>query len=165
MADHLDAPGLMSPNMDARIDVTDIYAFQAPDDPTRAVLILNVNPLAPSLATAFSPAAIYELKIDPTATRSPTSLTASASRIRRSVALLLRRNGFDRLARIPIRHQVGAFHGSIRLEEGADRRFGRAKVQVTYKNLFQVNLLVFESGLFEAGRNLGPGVARRSNAS
>ena len=64
MADHLDAPGLMSPNMDARIDVTDIYAFQAPDDPTRAVLILNVNPLAPSLATAFSPAAIYELKID-----------------------------------------------------------------------------------------------------
>src|SRR5438128_631330 len=64
MADHLDAPGLMSPNMDARIDVTDIYAFQAPDDPTRAVLILNVNPLAPTLATAFSPDAIYELKID-----------------------------------------------------------------------------------------------------
>ena len=64
MADHLDAPGLMSPNMDARIDVTDIYAFQAPDDASRAVLILNVNPLAPTLATAFSPDARYELKID-----------------------------------------------------------------------------------------------------
>ncbi len=64
MADHLDAPGLMSPNMDARIDITDIYAFQAPDDASRAVLILSVNPLAPSLATAFSPDARYELKID-----------------------------------------------------------------------------------------------------
>jgi hypothetical protein len=64
MADHLDAPGLMSPNMDASIDITDIYAFQAPDDATRAVLILNVNPLAPTLAGAFNPNAIYELKID-----------------------------------------------------------------------------------------------------
>src|SRR5919201_3285297 len=64
MADHLDAPGLMSPNMDASIDITDIYAFQAPDDASRAVLILNVNPLAPTLAAAFNPNAIYELKVD-----------------------------------------------------------------------------------------------------
>ena len=64
MADHLDAPGLMSPNMDARIDVTDIYAFEAPDDASRSVLILSVNPLAPTLATAFSHDARYELKID-----------------------------------------------------------------------------------------------------
>ncbi|TMD61096.1 MAG: DUF4331 domain-containing protein [Chloroflexi bacterium] len=64
MADHLDAPGLMSPNMDARIDITDIYAFEAPDDASRSVLILNVNPLAPTLATAFNPDALYELKID-----------------------------------------------------------------------------------------------------
>src|SRR5712691_158535 len=64
MADHLDAPGLMSPNMDARIDITDIFAFQAPDDPGQSVLILNVNPLAPTLAAAFSPDALYELKID-----------------------------------------------------------------------------------------------------
>src|SRR5713226_9517696 len=64
MADHLDAPGLMSPNMDARIDITDIFAFQAPEDSSRSVLILNVNPLAPTLAAAFSPDALYELKID-----------------------------------------------------------------------------------------------------
>jgi hypothetical protein len=64
MADHLDAPGLMSPNMDARIDITDIYAFQAPDDAGRAAVILNVNPLAPTLATSFCPEALYELKID-----------------------------------------------------------------------------------------------------
>ena len=54
----------MSPNMDARIDITDIYAFEAPDDASRSVLILNVNPLAPTLATAFNPDALYELKID-----------------------------------------------------------------------------------------------------
>lgn len=64
MADHLDAPGLMSPNMDASIDITDIYAFEAPDDPTRAVLILNVNPLAPTLAAAFNHDARYEVKVD-----------------------------------------------------------------------------------------------------
>jgi hypothetical protein len=64
MADHLDSPGLKSPNMDARIDITDIYAFQKPGDPSKSILILNVNPLAPTLATEFDPDAIYELKID-----------------------------------------------------------------------------------------------------
>jgi Domain of unknown function (DUF4331) len=64
MADHLDAPGLKSPNMDARVDITDHYAFQKPDDPNKTVLILNVNPLAPTLADRFDPDAIYELKVD-----------------------------------------------------------------------------------------------------
>jgi hypothetical protein len=30
MADHLDAPGLISPNSDPRVDITDHYAFQKP---------------------------------------------------------------------------------------------------------------------------------------
>jgi hypothetical protein len=50
--------------MDASIDITDIYAFQAPDDSSRAVLVLSVNPLAPTLKTTFNPDALYELKID-----------------------------------------------------------------------------------------------------
>ena len=53
MADHLDAPGLTSPAMDARVDITDLYAFQKPGDPERTVLIFNVNPLAPTLAQEF----------------------------------------------------------------------------------------------------------------
>ena len=53
MADHLDAPGLMSPNGNAKTDITDIYAFQKPGDPDSSILILNVNPLAPTLATEF----------------------------------------------------------------------------------------------------------------
>jgi hypothetical protein len=53
MADHLDAPGLTSPAMDARVDITDHYAFQKPGDGSRAILILNVNPLAPTHANEF----------------------------------------------------------------------------------------------------------------
>src|SRR5437588_291964 len=64
MADHLDQVGLKSPDMDAHIDITDVYAFQKPGDPSKAILILNVNPLAPTLATAFDTDAVYELKVD-----------------------------------------------------------------------------------------------------
>ena len=64
MADHLDAPGLMSPNMDAEIDITDHYAFQKPGDASKSILIFNVNPLAPTLANSFQHEAIYEIKVD-----------------------------------------------------------------------------------------------------
>jgi hypothetical protein len=64
MADHLDAPGLKSPGLNARVDITDIYAFQKPGDANKSILILNVNPLAPTLAKEFDPEAVYELKID-----------------------------------------------------------------------------------------------------
>jgi hypothetical protein len=64
MADHLDAPGLMSPNANAKTDITDIYAFQKPGDEDKSILILNVNPLAPTLATEFESNGLYQLKVD-----------------------------------------------------------------------------------------------------
>ncbi len=64
MADHLDAPGLMSPDSNPRTDITDIYAFQKPGDPHKSILVLNVNPLAPTLANSFAGNGLYELKID-----------------------------------------------------------------------------------------------------
>ena len=64
MSDHLDAPGLKSPNMDARVDITDIYAFQKPEDVNKTILVFNVNPVAPTLADSFAPEAVYELKVD-----------------------------------------------------------------------------------------------------
>jgi hypothetical protein len=64
MADHLDAPGLNSPAMDARVDITDLYVFQKPGDPSRSILILNVNPLAPSHANEFRSDARYEILVD-----------------------------------------------------------------------------------------------------
>ena len=62
MADHLDSPGLTSPGMDARVDITDHFAFQKLGDPSKSILIMNVNPLA--RASAFNPDAIYEILID-----------------------------------------------------------------------------------------------------
>jgi Domain of unknown function (DUF4331) len=64
MADHLDAPDLNSPAMDARVDITDVYAFQKPDHSDRTILILNVNPLAPTHAGEFRSDAIYETLVD-----------------------------------------------------------------------------------------------------
>lgn len=64
MADHLDAPGLKSPNMDASIDICDLFVFQKPGDPSRTVLIMDVNPVAPTFADAFAAHAVYELKVD-----------------------------------------------------------------------------------------------------
>src|SRR5579872_2163258 len=64
MSDHLDAPGLTSPAMDPRVDITDHYAFQKPDSPDRTILILNVNPLAPTHAAEFRSDALYETLVD-----------------------------------------------------------------------------------------------------
>src|SRR5712691_596230 len=71
MADHLDAPGLTSPAKDTRVDITDHYAFQKPGDASRTILILNVNPLAPTHADEFRHDAVYETLIDTNADARP----------------------------------------------------------------------------------------------
>jgi hypothetical protein len=53
-----------APNLDPRTDITDLYIFQKPGDPAKSILILNVNPEAPTHADAFDPQASYEFKID-----------------------------------------------------------------------------------------------------
>jgi hypothetical protein len=53
-----------TPNIDPRHDITDLYAFQKPGEPTSSVLILNVYPEAPTRSDAFDPQASYEIKID-----------------------------------------------------------------------------------------------------
>jgi hypothetical protein len=50
--------------MDARVDITDHYAFKNPGDHRRTVLIMNVNPLAPTHANEFRSDAVYETLID-----------------------------------------------------------------------------------------------------
>jgi hypothetical protein len=50
--------------MDARVDITDLYAFQKPGDASKSILILNVNPLAPSHADEFRSDARYEILVD-----------------------------------------------------------------------------------------------------
>lgn len=64
-ADHLDAPGLTPPGGDTRLDITDVYVFQSPADPTRTVLVMGVNPLAGVLNDGtFNPNASYEFHLD-----------------------------------------------------------------------------------------------------
>jgi len=53
-----------APDLDPRTDITDLYVFQKPGDPSKSILILNVNPEAPTRANTFDPQASYELKID-----------------------------------------------------------------------------------------------------
>jgi hypothetical protein len=64
VADHLDAPGLMSPFSDPKTDITDIYIFQKPGDDDKSILIMNVNPLAPTLANEFQHTGVYDMMID-----------------------------------------------------------------------------------------------------
>jgi hypothetical protein len=52
-ADHRDSPGLMPPGGDNRADITDIYAFQSPADPSKTVLVLNVNGLTKAGEPAY----------------------------------------------------------------------------------------------------------------
>jgi Domain of unknown function (DUF4331) len=64
VSDHWDAPGMKSPNMDPRVDICDIYAFQKPKDVNKSVFVLDVNPVAPKYADSFASEAVYELKVD-----------------------------------------------------------------------------------------------------
>ena len=65
-ADHLDAPGLTPPGGDTRLDITDVYVFQSPNNPENTVLIMGVNPLAGVLndGTFRAGNALYAFKID-----------------------------------------------------------------------------------------------------
>ncbi|MFF8842272.1 DUF4331 family protein [Streptomyces sp. NPDC015127] len=62
MSHHLSGPDLRSPMGDARLDLTDLFAFTVPGD--RTVLIMNVNPLAPTGGQAFHPDAVYRVNVD-----------------------------------------------------------------------------------------------------
>ncbi|KJS62447.1 DUF4331 family protein [Streptomyces rubellomurinus] len=63
MSHHLSGPNLRSPEGDARLDLTDLFAFAAPE-PGRTVLIMNVNPIAPTGGEAFHPDAVYRINVD-----------------------------------------------------------------------------------------------------
>jgi len=70
MSHHASGPNFGFPRGDARLDITDLYAFPKPGDPGRSILILNTHPsfaLNPPGCTTkvpFAPGALYELKID-----------------------------------------------------------------------------------------------------
>jgi hypothetical protein len=70
MSHHYSGPNIGFPRGDARLDLTDLYAFPKPGDPDKSILIMNVhpsvglNPPGPTTAEPFAPEARYELKVD-----------------------------------------------------------------------------------------------------
>jgi Domain of unknown function (DUF4331) len=70
MSHHYSGPNVGFPRGDARLDLTDLYAFPKPGDPSKSIFIMNVhpsvglNPPGPTTAEPFAPEARYELKID-----------------------------------------------------------------------------------------------------
>jgi hypothetical protein len=70
MSHHYSGPDVSFPHGDARLDLTDLYAFPKPDGSGRSILIMNVhpstgfNPTGPTRQDPFAPDALYEIKID-----------------------------------------------------------------------------------------------------
>jgi hypothetical protein len=46
MSHHYSGPNFGSPHGDARLDLTDVYAFPKPGDASKSILIMNVHPSA-----------------------------------------------------------------------------------------------------------------------
>jgi hypothetical protein len=70
MSHHYSGPDFGFPHGDARLDLTDLYAFPKPGEVGKSILIMNVHPSAivnpPGSTTRqpFAPEALYEFKID-----------------------------------------------------------------------------------------------------
>jgi hypothetical protein len=70
MSHHASGPNFGFPRGDARLDMTDLFVFTKPGDPSKSIIVLNVHPsfaLAspePTTSDPFKPGALYEFKID-----------------------------------------------------------------------------------------------------
>jgi hypothetical protein len=70
MSHHYSGPNLGFPRGDARLDLTDLYAFARHGDPAKSIFIMNFHPSvslqtqAPTTSEPFAPEARYELRID-----------------------------------------------------------------------------------------------------
>src|SRR5712672_4813796 len=70
MSHHASGPNFGFPRGDARLDMTDLYAFAKPGDPSKSIIVFNVHPSfrldspEPTTSEPFKPGALYEFKID-----------------------------------------------------------------------------------------------------
>src|ERR1700756_113446 len=70
MSHHYSGPDFGFPQGDARLDLTDLYAFPKPGEVNKSILIMNVHPSAvvnppgPTTREPFAPTALYEFKVD-----------------------------------------------------------------------------------------------------
>jgi len=71
MSNHFSADNLKFPGDDRRLDLTDVFMFQSPDNPDKTVLIVDSNPTsapppipAPTTGPEFHPDAVHRINID-----------------------------------------------------------------------------------------------------
>jgi hypothetical protein len=70
MTHHYSGANFGFPRGDARLDLTDLFAFPNPKDASKSILISNVhpsfgfNPQGPTTAEPFAPEALYEIRAD-----------------------------------------------------------------------------------------------------
>jgi hypothetical protein len=70
MSHHYSGPNLSFPHGDARLDLTDLYAFPKPGEAGKSIFIMNVHPSVgfipsgPTTEVPFATDAVYELKVD-----------------------------------------------------------------------------------------------------
>jgi hypothetical protein len=70
MSHHYSGPDYGFPHADARLDLTDLYAFPKPGDAGKSILIMNVHPSVgvsppePTTDEPFAAEAVYEIRID-----------------------------------------------------------------------------------------------------
>ncbi|MDA4113051.1 MAG: DUF4331 domain-containing protein [Thaumarchaeota archaeon] len=70
MTHHYSGANFAFPRGDARLDLTDLFAFPKPGDPSKSILISTVhpsfgfNPQGPTTNEPFAPEALYEIKVD-----------------------------------------------------------------------------------------------------
>ena len=130
MSHHYSGPDFGFPRGDARLDLTDLYAFPKPGDAGKSILIMDVHPSAaknppgPTTAEPFAPEAIYELKIDTdgdAVANIAYRVRFSASKGGAQTATLRRAEGAQ---------AAGAGDGGLAILEGAPVSTGR-EAQVT----------------------------------
>ena len=86
MSHHYSGPDFGFPHGDARLDLTDLYAFPKPGDAGKSILIMNVhpsvgvNPAGPTTASPSRPRPYTSSRLTRTVMPSPISHTGCASR-------------------------------------------------------------------------------------
>src|SRR5207302_848889 len=70
MSHHAYGPNFEFPRGDARLDMTELFVFTKPGDPSKSIIVLDVHPSLrldspkPTTTEPFAPGALYEIKID-----------------------------------------------------------------------------------------------------
>src|SRR5712692_7545499 len=89
MSHHYSGPDFGFPHGDARLDMTDLYAFPKPGESDKSILVLNVhpsvavNPPGPTTKEPFAPGALYEFKVETDRDAAPDSRRPSRRGVRR----------------------------------------------------------------------------------